>query len=474
MLSALRRARDWAIEEFKDVDLGHGSRTTRLIRMATEIAIRPSGKVSEAFTTAADAEGAYRWLENPAVQAGAVVEGVGRACAVRCAEHAFVYIPVDGSSLSLVDVGRTKDFGPLGATRKAGRGVKVLGAIAVSPEGISLGVSALEWWSRPLRTTPKKSNASRPTKEKETQRWLDAVTHTCERFAACAPETRCWFQLDREADSWPVLHHLAATPHWFTVRASRDRRLAHSTPGKPKYLRKKLAHAPVMGELQLGIEPGHGRQARKARLVLRATTVRLELRDPWSKKCRPLSVQVVWVRERDTTPRGEKPLDWLLLTNHAVDNAEDALLVVWGYSQRWRIEDFHKTWKSGACNVEESQLRSTAHVTKWATILAAVAIRIERLKFLARTQPDVAASSELTPHEIRALVLWKRRTKKRTEAVPKDSPAMGDAVLWIAQLGGYTGKSSGGPPGAIVIGRGLDRLKERAEALEDLESSGGN
>jgi len=474
MLSDARQARDWAIEEFKDVDLGHGSRTTRLIRMATQVAIRPAGKVSEVFTAAAEAEGAYRWLENPAVQVDALVAGIGRACAVRCAKHAFVYIPVDGSSVSLVDLTRTKDFGALGSGNKAGRGVKVLGAIAVSPEGVSLGVCALEWWNRPRRAKATKGRPSRPTQEKETQRWLDAVTHTCEHFAACAPQTRCWFQLDREADSWSVLHHLAATPHWFTVRASRDRRLAHSTPGKPKYLRKKLARAPVMAEMELDLAPGHGRQARKAQLVVRATTVRLELRHPWFKTCRPLSVQAVWVRERGTIPRGEKPLDWLLLTNHAVDTAEDALLVVQGYSQRWRIEDFHKTWKSGACNVETSQLRSTASVTKWATLLAAVAIRIERLKFLARTEPETAASRELTPHEIRALVLWKRRTKKRTEPIPKDSPTMGEAVLWIAQMGGYTGKSSGGPPGAITIGRGLERLCQRAEVLEDLESSEEN
>jgi hypothetical protein len=277
MISAARQARDWAIEEFKDVELGHGSRTTRLIRMATEIAMRPAGKVSEVFTTAADAEGAYRWLENSAVQVDALVAGVGRACAVRCAEHAFVYVPVDGSSVSLVDLAHAKDFGALGAGHKAGRGVKVLGAIAVSPEGASLGVCALEWWSRPLRPKARKHNASRSTQEKETQHWLDAVTHTCEHFAACAPQTRCWFQLDREADSWSVLHHLAATPHYFTVRASRDRRLAHSTPGHPKYLRKKMARAPVMGEMQLDIAPGPGRQARRAQLVLRATTVRLEL-----------------------------------------------------------------------------------------------------------------------------------------------------------------------------------------------------
>jgi hypothetical protein len=456
MLTEANQARVWAVEEFQYTELGHGSRRTRLIRMATEVAIRPAGKVSEVFTTAAEAEGAYRWLENPAVQTEALVEGVGRACAARSAEYEFVYIPVDGSSVSLVDIGHVKDFGPLGNKRYDARGVKVLGAIAVSPDGVPLGVCALEWWSRPFAPKSKKYNAARPTKEKETQRWLDAVTHTCERFAAFAPETRCWFQLDREADSWPVLHHLAATPHWFTVRASCDRRLALSTPGKPKYLRKKLARAPVKGELRVKVDSGHGRQAREARLVLRAATVRLELRDPWSKKCRPLSVQAVWVHERGTTPLGEKPLDWMLLTNHAVDTSED----------------FHKTWKTGACNVEQSQLHTTAHVTKWATLLAAVAIRIERLKHLGRTKPELLADVELTAHEIRALVLWKRRTKKRTEPIPGHLPTIGEAVLWIAQMGGYTGKSSGGPPGAITIGRGLDRLRQRAEALKDLEFSG--
>ena len=474
MQADISEARRWALEEFGNVELGHGSRRTRLVRMATQVAVRPGGKVSEVFTGAADAEGAYRWLENSAVRVEALVEGIGRACAVRASEHAFVYVPVDGSSVTLVDQTRRKDFGPIGTTLQGARGVKVLGAIAVSPGGVPLGVAALEWWSRTLRRgkDKKRPNASRPTEEKETQRWLDAVTHTCERFAEYAPETRCWFQLDREADSWPVLHHLEASGHWFTVRASRDRRLAISTPGNPKYLRKKLARAPVLGELEVRVPPGPRRKGHLARLSVRAISVRLELRDPWTKKCRPLMVNAVWARESRTTPHGDKPLDWLLLTNHSAGSLEDACLVVRGYCQRWRIEEFHKTWKSGACKVEEAQLRSSAHAMRWATLLASVALRIERLKFLSRTDPTLAASGELTRHEIRALVLWKRRTKKRTEPMPGAAPTIAEAVRWIAEMGGYTGKSSGGPPGSITIGRGLERLRQRAEALEDLESSG--
>ncbi|HMJ13074.1 MAG TPA: IS4 family transposase, partial [Polyangiaceae bacterium] len=144
--------------------------------------------------------------------------------------------------------------------------------------------------------------------------------------------------------------------------------------------------------------------------------------------------------------------------------------VIFGYTLRWRIESFHKTWKSGACNVEETQLRSQQAVTVWATLLAAVAARIERLKLLSRSDPEKPASIELDPHEIRALIVLKREYKKKTEVIPDTMPTIGQATRWIADLGGYTGRSSGGPPGAITIRRGLDYLKPAADLLRRLEA----
>jgi hypothetical protein len=38
----------------------------------------------------------------------------------------------------------------------------------------------------------------------------------------------------------------------------------------------------------------------------------------------------------------------------------------------------------------------------------------------------------------------------------------------IARIGGYTGKSSGGPPGAHVIASGLARVKVASQVLEEL------
>jgi hypothetical protein len=165
-------------------------------------------------------------------------------------------------------------------------------------------------------------------------------------------------------------------------------------------------------------------------------------------------------------------LDWLLFTSHEVRSLRDAREVIFGYALRWRIESFHKTWKTGACDVEQNQLRSPRSATVWATILAAVAARIERLKLLSRSEPEQPASIELDPYEIRALILLKREMKKRTENIPDSMPTIHDATLWIAELGGYTGRSSGGPPGSITIRRGLESLKPAAKLLRQLDVEG--
>jgi hypothetical protein len=206
-------------------------------------------------------------------------------------------------------------------------------------------------------------------------------------------------------------------------------------------------------------------------MTMRATTVTLAMHDAWTTSRCPMTVNAVWVRETSPAPRGESPLEWILLTNHSIDTLDDVKLVVFGYTQRWRIEDFHKTWKSGVCDVESTQLHAKAHVIKWATLLAAVAMRIERLKHLAREQPTLPASTELSAVEVEALILLKRKYKKRTEQISDAMPTMAEATLWIAELGGYTGKSSGGPPGSITIGRGLEHLLIAAEVIEALRSS---
>ena len=165
-------------------------------------------------------------------------------------------------------------------------------------------------------------------------------------------------------------------------------------------------------------------------------------------------------REVVTAPENESPIEWMLLTNRKVETLKETREIIEGYTYRWRVEEFHRTWKT-TCRVEDAQLRSAGAIERWAVTLAIVAMRIQRLKQLARTTPELPASEELTRHEIDALVLHKEPERFDTDYMP----TIGKAVTWIAEMGGYTGKSSGGPPGAQTIGRGLQRLLMAARTV---------
>ena len=481
--------RSWALEELGHAELGDARRTARLVAMAERMAGHGHGRVTTTFEVDAERQGAYRWLENRAILQESLVEAVGVACARRGAGFATIIVPADKSSITLTDPNGVKGFGAVGPSNREARGMQALNALGVSLEGDTLGVMAQELWMRPpprprrRRKRTKRERArhenrrkrnvrKRPTQEKETQRWLDVITTTVRLCKEHAPQSRCWFQLDREGDACSILATLQATGHDWTVRSARDRRVLQPD-GSTIPLRRQMLVQPWLGHVWLDVAAGPNRAARRALVLIHAREVELDLRDARTSRHSQLRVQAVWATEAGTCPPGEQPIDWLLLTNHPVHTLAEAQQVLDAYATRWRIEEVHRTWKKGGCHVETTQLRSEAAVKKWATLLFTVAARTERLKTLARASPDQPASVDLSPYEVRALLLLKNRQKKRTEVIPKTAPSIGQAVLWIAELGGYTGKSSGGPPGSVTIGRGLARVLIAAEVLKAIDEQGG-
>jgi hypothetical protein len=467
MATARLEAEHWAKEHFRNAELGDARRTTRLIRMLARAAENPSGKISEVYS-GKELDAAYDFVENACLPIASLEEAIGDATARQCTSQR-VRVAVDGSSLSLTrrQSGKEKGFGPIGTIRQRWQGLKVINALAMGEDGVPIGVLAQSWWTRPYapRRTLKQCKRQRMRKkpqEKETARWLEAIDRSAKRLEEAG--VRGWFQLDREADAWPLLHALAACGHWFTVRSSWDRLLAGE--GDRQYLRARMASTTPLGSYELDVPERFARQARRAKMIIHAARVTLLLREKMNgKKPRPLVVNVVWTHEVGTTPPGEKPLNWMLLTNAPIDSFEEACNVVAGYAMRWRIEEFHRTWKSGSCDVECTQLRSRDAVVRWATILAVVAARVERIKRLGREQPDRPATDELSDVEIEVLVALKRRIKKRSEVIPLGIPTISQAALWLADIGGYTGKSSGGPPGSTTIRRGLERVRHGVEAV---------
>jgi hypothetical protein len=457
----------WAFEEFGHASIEDQRWRRRLVSVAKRLGRRPAGRVTEAFVDDAERQGAYGLLESDAVSEGDVGAAIFEACAKRSAGEEYVFCAIDGTSLTLADHEGSKGFGPIGVRAKRGRGLKVMNAMVLTSDGVPLGVSSQQWWARSERRRRKHRDQLRP-EQKETRFWLEAMKQTRQVMAKHAPGTRCWFQLDREGDAWPMLLDAGLEDHWFTIRACRNRRVLLPTGGH-SYLRTIVAKQAMKAEYSLEVRATSKRQARTAAMEIRACTVTLEFRDKSTKRRFSMETNVVQALERGTTPRGEKPIEWTLLTNRPIKTKKDLTNVVFGYSMRWRIEELHRTWKSGACRVEETQLRSPSAVIKWATILIAVAVRIERIKQLSREQPERPASDEFSPVEIKAAALLRFGKSAKTQVPAGVVPTMAEVTLWIAQIGGYTGKaSSGGPPGSITLARGLKDLRAVVQAMEAL------
>ena len=461
----MESVRSWAWEEFGHLGVGDERRRDRVVKMTSSLAGRATGRISGAFLDAAERQGAYDLLEGGRVPAEALVASSAVATVGR-SEGEFVFVPIDGTSIHIVDRGRQTDLGLVGTHSNNARGLNVITALGVSVDGTTLGICGQTWWTRPTKKRARKRSTYRPVSERESRFTVQTVEAVAEQYAQSS--SKPWAVIDRAGDATVIIDELLTRSMRFTVRGSWNRRICGQKTRA--YVRQHLGKAKVALRYELEIPEGHKRCARTARLQVRTANVQLNVSHDWQARRENPKLNVLLIQER-RPPAGEKPLDWMLYTNAPIDTAEQINLVIKSYVTRWRIEDFHKTWKSGHCEVELMQLRSAEAAKTWASPLATVAARIERLKHLARTEPEKPATIELSKLEIDALKLLKSRYKKKTETIPPGVPPIALAVRWIADLGGYTGKSSGGPPGAITIARGMENVAIAAQTLEALRAS---
>ena len=454
------------MQEFGAAELGDTRRTDRLVAMGARAAENPAGSITAVFCNAAEREAAYRFVENQDIEAAKITAAVARAAAARSVGDVVVFVACDGSSLNVSDDDGAKRLGRVGTRKANAQGLQVMTAIGIASDETPLGILGQVYWTRE-RGGPRKKDSrnQRSVEDKETIHWLTVMQQAQRAISIEAPSTRLWFQMDRGADAWPVLRTAVEAKHWITVRASWDRRLV-TTDEHQRYLWETMDQAPLQGAYTLDVPAlaDGKRAARTALMVVRAAEVTLDLIAKPTETHLATRLWAVWVSESGSCPEGEDPIEWMLLTNYPVLDFAAAALVVRGYTQRWRIEQFHRTWKSGACRVEDTLLEDRDHIIIWATLQASVAMRIVRLTYLARHRPDEPATTELTHHEVDAAILVSG-TKKFHRGDPL---TIAQAILLIAQCGGYTGKSSGGPPGALVLARGLAKIQTVAKVLEKL------
>jgi len=456
----------WATHTFGRARLGDPRRVRRLIQIAGGVARQPGATVTGTQCTSAAREGAFRFLESDQVDTHEVAQAVYETGVLDSSTYEQVFVVVDQTDLTLVDRRGVRGLGPVcNRDSEVFGSMHVMNALALDPQGVPVGLVDQQWWNRPEERTPWRQRDPRPPQEREAWNWVRTIEAVKDRMSRLAPQTKPWFVMDRGADFHGTLVDAVESGTLVTIRSCHDRRIQRN--GSVQWLWKTLARQPVMGYVEVNVPASSGRCARVARLEIRflRTKARVSSRphpEVWGE------LSCVRIREVSPVPLNAEPIEWTLLSTYPIATFEDAKLVLRSYTLRWRIEELHRTWKSGACNVESSQLRSFEALRRWGTILAAVATRVERLKRLSREQPELDAREEFSREELDAAIMLSETKKFQ----PGDDLTLVQAVRLVAGIGGHMGRKGDGPPGSITIRRGLERVLPAATVMAALRTSG--
>jgi hypothetical protein len=365
----------------------------------------------------------------------------------------------DTTDLDFTSHRQTVGLGYLNQTQQ--QGIKVHNCFAVSGEGEPLGLLHQHIWVREQPPVPKKAPnkvkpSERPIEEKESYRWLTTSSATEEKISERVQLVQV---ADREADIFELFAQPRQTNSELLIRIKTNRKVKHEL-GK---LWLTMSQAPVIGELMVEIDRMPQRPARTAHVQVRALTVTLEVPDYLAKQkpqIKPVELNALWVEEIGAPADSGKPINWKLLTSLSISSFEQACQAVRWYSYRWLIERFHYTLKSG-CKIEELQLQHRDRLLKALATYSIVAWRLMAMTYLARLTPEASCEVILKPVEWQLL---------RRKFVPKSRsqkpPSLQQAMLWIAQLGGFLARKGDGNPGVKTLWRGYTKLHNLLEGAQ--------
>jgi hypothetical protein len=160
-------------------------------------------------------------------------------------------------------------------------------------------------------------------------------------------------------------------------------------------------------------------------------------------------------------PKGTRPLHWVLLASWPITSLDDAVQCACWYSRRWLVERYHFVLKSG-CRIEASQLHTRQRLERLEAVYAIIAWRLLALTYQARLRPNQPCDGVLSRQEWQVLYA---HHYQRLPSPTESAPPLGEALRWVAKLGGYWGRKQDAPPGVKVLWRGLMRLHGMVEGF---------
>lgn len=462
------------VDEVRNVQFGDQRLTNRLERIVTRLGEKPNMSIPAASDGRAEMEAAYRFFDNRKVTPGAIVKSHRKATLERIRQVSVAYLVQDTTE---VDLTRPEEqvagAGPIECESRLGAFYHPL--IAFDEQSVAMGTVWSKTWAREeigtelTKAQKERKRKQSPIEEKESFRWLEGIRAARDVAEAC-PETMCICVADSEADIYELFAEPRTTCHQrqlhLLVRACQDRALSD----REEHILDAVRKTPCLYQCSVDIsshQPKTSAETRKRRMPrdariaqvgVRATTV--NLRPPYrrDRKLAEVTLNVVLVEESNP-PKGQVPVQWLLITTLPIETSEQAKWIVQSYCIRWQIEVYFRTLKSG-CRIESRYFQRLGRLLNCLAVYSIVAWRVLYLCRLSRECPDLDCEVVFAPSEWRSVYMAVRK-----KAPPATPPTLNEIVRMVASLGGYVVRKTT-RPGTQTLWLGLQRLHDLSTAWE--------
>jgi hypothetical protein len=453
--------KSWSENTFGKCALGDARRTKRLVKMIASLAKSIGQSVVKSIDDESQVEGAYRLLRNAEVLSEDIAEGGFSATAALVKDRGTLLALEDTTSLNFRHA-VADELGYIGPPKQKKKGMQVHSVLLLNAESKeTLGlVEQIRWLRQASALASKNQRARQAYREKESFKWQRSSEVMAERLGDTMQHTIS--VCDRESDIYEYMHYKVSAGQRFVVRTHYNRKLDESE----HKLFDRVRELEGAGIYKAHIEQKGGRAARTATMELAYAPVRVLAPDRKQKELTTIELTVVTCRE---ISKSSQPVEWILLSTEHVSSAEDARRIVSYYEARWKIEEFHKAWKSGGTQIEKSRLQSIGNLERMAVILAFIAVRLLQLREVVHLDKQLISkdcSHILT--EVQWRLLWRKQGKKAYRR--KTLPTIEWAYYALARLGGWKDSKRTGRVGWNALWDGWFKLDMLVEGYELAQS----
>ena len=463
--------------EMKDLELNDVRLNKRCLNLLNKLEKCPEQSIPSACQVHSEVKAAYRFFKNPKVEDYKILNPHINSTIARCKNQSIVLFLEDTTE---IDYTRNSSIGKLGRldiTQR--RGIYNHVSLAVTKEGVPLGIISNEFFSRKAESFSKDRNYRKtPLNQKESYRWVKGI-RKASNLSSKLPNSQVIYIADRESDTFHCLFEATRdeTKCDIIIRACKDRNTSTKIVGERKKFKKlfsTLEELPIQGEVVFNTQSGYGKKSRKVKQSIQFDRVEVKPAILKENGYSPVSINAIRLSEIEP-PLGEKPLVWVLLTTLELTNIEDVKVVIDAYRKRWAIEVYFKLLKN-YCKIEDLRLFEENRLRSCISLYMIISWRLFLMKKISSICPDEKCTIIFSDIEWKVLCLnYLKKRKKSPSKIPITPPTIKEVIMMLATLGGYLNRKSDGEPGPKALCIGYMKMQSLIDGwmlCQDLKTCG--